>query len=202
MRCFVALDLPTPVKNHLVNTVAPLRERHQVKWVDRDQLHLTLLFAGDLPEENLRPLTDAVASVHLPPLQLSLDRFGWFPPRGMPRVVWVGLGGDVDALATLHAELERLTLPLGVEREKRGFTPHVTIGRIKGPFGALALLDRLREASSELNQKAFTPTRLAVYRSTLTPSGPRHERHYARDVPVAAAPADGFTADDLTRDRD
>ncbi|MEZ6036386.1 MAG: RNA 2',3'-cyclic phosphodiesterase [Planctomycetota bacterium] len=197
MRCFVALDLPVPVKNHIVKTVAPLRERHQVKWVDRDQLHLTLLFAGELPEENLRPLTDAVAGVHLPPLQLSLDRFGCFPPRGMPRVLWVGLGGDVDALATLHAELERLTLPLGVEREKRGFTPHVTIGRIKGPFGALALLDRMKEASTELNQKPFAPTRLAVYLSTLAPGGPRHERHYARDVPSAEMPAD-----DLTPDRD
>ena len=62
-----------------------------------------------------------------------------------------------------------------VPREKRGFTPHVTLGRVKSPFGALALLDALRAASKTLNTKPFTPTALVLYRSTLTPGGPLHE---------------------------
>lgn len=175
VRCFAALDLPPPVLNHIVKVSGPLRERYDIRWVARDQLRMTLMFAGELPDENADHLLDIVEDIELPPLSLSLDRFGAFPPKGMPRVVWAGFGGDVEALTRLQEELTERAEPLGVDREKRGFTPHVTLGRVQGQFGLLALIDQMKGLSEELNQKPFSPTALTLFRSTLTPSGPIYE---------------------------
>ncbi|HEB51647.1 MAG TPA: RNA 2',3'-cyclic phosphodiesterase [bacterium] len=181
MRCFVALDLPRPVKNHLHKVTAPLRERFDLKWVAPDQMHVTLVFAGDVEERAARELGHAVQEVALPPLSLSLASFGVFPPKGLPRVIWAGLGGDVEALRALHEELAARAEQIGVPREKRPFSPHVTVARLKSAFSALALLDRVHELSAELKKKPFAPTGLTLYRSTLTPGGPRHEALVTRD---------------------
>lgn len=175
MRCFAALDLPPPVLNHIVKVSGPLRERYDIRWVHRNQLHMTLMFAGELPDENVDHVLDIVDNIELPPLSLALDRFGAFPPKGMPRVVWAGFGGDVEALTRVQAELTERAEPLGVEREKRGFTPHVTLGRVQGQFGLLALIDQMKGLSDELNPKPFSPTALTLYQSILTPKGPIYE---------------------------
>lgn len=183
MRCFVALDLPQPVRNHLIKVSEPLRERYDIRWVDREQMHMTLLFAGELPNEHADALLDAIDSIELPPLSLSLAGFGAFPPRGMPRVVWAGIGGDVQAVRDLEQSLTELGEPFGIEREKRGFTPHVTLGRVQGQFGLLALIDQMKELGKELNAKPFAPTGLTVYESILTPKGPIYEVMMHRALP-------------------
>jgi len=176
VRCFVALDLPAPVRNHIGKLMAPLRERFDLKWVPRDQMHLTLAFGGDLDARDVDAFADVVEALDVPPLALSLTEFGRFPEHGPPRVAWVGIGADdLDALRGLHDELVDRGEPLGVPREKRGFTPHVTIGRVKTDFGAYALVDKLKEQSAQLNPKPFAPVALTLYESTLTPEGPRHD---------------------------
>jgi RNA 2',3'-cyclic 3'-phosphodiesterase len=185
VRCFVALDLPAGVRNHLVNLTQPLRERFDVKWVPADQLHLTLVFAGELDDEATADLVAIVEDVVLPPITLHLEQLGHFPPRGIPRVLWAGLGGDVAAVTALHQELVGAASHLGIEREKRGFTPHVTLGRVKSDFGALALLDELRTAGDNRKQKPFIPTELVLYRSRLRPSGPEHVPLLRRPVPTS-----------------
>lgn len=183
MRCFAALDLPTPVLNHLIKVSGPLRDRYDIRWVAQNQLHMSLMFAGELPDENVDNLLDIVEKIQLPPISLSLDRFGSFPPRGMPRVVWAGFGGDIDALEQLQHELTERAEPLGVDREKRGFTPHVTLGRVQGQFGLLALIDQMKKLSEGLNAKPFSPTTLTLYHSTLTPRGPVYEVMLRRQMP-------------------
>lgn len=175
MRCFVALDLPPPVRNHIANVGAPLRDKYDLKWVARDQLHATLVFAGELAEPDVDELADAVERLDVPPLSLFLSGFGAFPQKGLPRVVWAGLGGDVEALSAVRATLAEHAEALGVPRDKRRFTPHVTVGRVKSPFGTLALLDELQVRGRELKPKPFSPPAITLYASTLTPRGPRHE---------------------------
>ena len=149
MRCFVAFDLPRPVRNHLSNVVAPLRDRYDIRWVPPEQMHLTVLFAGELHEDGVDALAAEVAQGAPEPVSLALEPFGVFPPKGVPRVVWAGLGGDVDVVRATKERFEAAAEPLGVPREKRAFTPHVTLGRVKSPFGALALIDQLAELSGE-----------------------------------------------------
>ncbi len=183
MRCFVALDLPEPVRNHLAGLGAQFAGKGQVKWVPADQLHVTLLFAGDLPDEAAPALGRLLHEVALPALSLSLASLDHFPPRGEPRVIWAKLGGDVDALTALQAELAARAEPLGVPRDKRPFVPHVTLGRVKSPFGALALIDRVREVSKTLRDKPFATTALSLYASELWPEGPRHRQLERRLMP-------------------
>lgn len=175
MRCFAALELPSPVLNHLIKVSGPLRDRYDIRWVARDQLHMTLMFAGELPDENVDALLDVIDEIELPPISLRLDAFGAFPPKGMPRVVWAGFGGEIEPLTALQQGLAERAEPLGIAPEKRGFTPHVTLGRVQGQFGLLALIDQMGELSEELNPKPFSPTALTLYQSILTPRGPVYE---------------------------
>lgn len=187
MRCFVALDLPRPVCNYLAGLAGKLAGKGDVKWVPAHQLHLTLVFAGDVDEAAVAGLREVVRTAPLPAMELALAGLGHFPPRGEPRVVWAGLGGDLPALNALYEHLAAGAAALGVEREKRGFVPHVTLGRVKSPFGALALIDALRKLGTELRDKPFAPTALSLYGSELRPGGPLHTMLSTRAVPNAAA---------------
>ena len=175
MRCFVAFDLPQPVRNHLDAVTAPLRDRYDIRWVPPEQMHLTLLFAGDIDDAGVDALAGAVDRCDAAPLTLSLQPFGVFPAKGIPRVVWAGLGGDVEAVREAKDAFEAIGERLDLPREKRAFTPHVTLGRVKSPFGALALIDQLAERSQDLKDKPFQAPSLTLYESRLTPRGPRYE---------------------------
>lgn len=187
VRCFVALDLPPPVRVHLAKIADRVGSKGNVKWVPPDQMHLTLVFAGDLADADVDGLCEDVRTIDVPPLSLCLDGLGHFPPRGEPRVVWAALGGDLDALGRLQAELAERAARHGVPREKRGFVAHVTLGRVKSLFGALALVDQLRTLGAELNKKPFAPTGLVLYRSELRPGGPVHTPLVRRPMPNAPA---------------
>jgi 2'-5' RNA ligase len=186
VRCFVALDLPPPVQNHLATLAERLRARFPVKLVEPRQLHLTLLFAGDADAAAVDGLTSAVQAVDLPPLQLRLTGFGHFPPRGVPRVLWAGIGSDGDALAALHRDLAARGQAFGIATDPRGFTPHVTIGRTRSEFGGLALIDALTALGAELRPKPFAPTHLSLYASELRPAGPVHRPLWRRPAPAPA----------------
>jgi 2'-5' RNA ligase len=184
VRCFVALDLPRPVCNYLAGLAPHFGSKGNVKWVPSAQLHLTLVFAGELPAENADALREELAAVEVPPLSLRLTGLGHFPPRGEPRVVWAAMGGDVDALTGLYEQVATAAERQGIPREERGFVPHVTLGRVRSPFGALALVDQLQTVGATLRDKAFAPTGLVFYRSELRPSGPIHTPLLRRPVPA------------------
>jgi len=114
VRCFVALDVPAPVCNHLADVTKPLRQRYDVKWVPPSQMHMTLLFGGELDDDAVAELADIVRDIALPPLSFRLERLGHFPPRGLPHVLWAGLGGDVGEVTALQEELTERSKPLGV----------------------------------------------------------------------------------------
>ena len=80
MRCFVAFDLPRPVRNHLAKITSPLRDRYDIRWVPPEQLHLTVLFAGALEQYGVDALAAAVESYDPSPISLSLQPLGVFPP--------------------------------------------------------------------------------------------------------------------------
>jgi RNA 2',3'-cyclic 3'-phosphodiesterase len=193
VRLFVALDLPIPVLRHLANVTAPLHPRFDVKWVPPEQMHATLVFAGDVPPEVADELADHIDDLDLPSLSLHLGHLGHFPPRGVPRVLWAGLLGDVEPLTELQAELAALAVDLGVPREKRPFTPHVTLGRVRSNFGAFALADELVRAGANLRTKPFAPTSLTLYESELLPAGPEYRvftRRTFRSATEASEPND------------
>ncbi len=84
MRCFVALDLPVPVCNYLAGLASQFQKKGAVNWVPPDQLHMTLVFAGELDEAGVAGLREEVRQIEIPPLSFTLASLGHFPPRGEP----------------------------------------------------------------------------------------------------------------------
>lgn len=131
MRLFVALNLPSAVRQALWEATAPLRDRAPaVKWVRPEGIHLTLKFLGDATDERAPALTAALARAAsgARALTLALEGFGVFPDFRRPRIVWIGIVPD-PALEILQHRVEQEFAALGFPTEGRPFRPHATLGR-------------------------------------------------------------------------
>ena len=147
--------------------------RASVKWVEPQNLHFTLKFLGDVAEERTEAVTEALREVarRTPPFAGHVAGVGVFPSLSRPRVVWAGMTAGAEELAGLASEVEEALVPLGFERERRAFTPHLTLGRVK----SVVNVSNLAEAVQRHAEADFGPLRVdAVYlmRSDLRPSGP------------------------------
>jgi 2'-5' RNA ligase len=177
MRCFVALALPPPLRKLLVQVQDALRRADaDVKWVEEDNLHLSLKFLGDVDEEPLAKLKGilSVEALRWPAMGLDYSGVGAFPDHGAPRVVWAGCGGELEKLAGLAAAIERSAEQVGVPRERHPFVAHLTIGRVRSDRN----LKRLQSAIE--NQREVPLGRdevrgFVLFKSTLTPKGPVYE---------------------------
>jgi 2'-5' RNA ligase len=135
VRCFIAVELPDEVKAGLKELQAQLKSgrQAQVKWVDPYSIHLTLKFLGGVDGARIGPITAAMeeASQGIPPFSLKVEGLGAFPNLRRVQVVWVGVSGEVDRLAALQQRLESNLAQLGFAPEKRRFTPHLTLARVR-----------------------------------------------------------------------
>ena len=136
IRTFIALPIPDNIKDSLQSAILQLKgKNHGVRWVKPEGLHITLKFLGDIHEDLLGPLSvelDRAAQDHQA-LKLSLSSCGAFPNVKRPRVVWVGLTGDMEELSGLAASIEKACARCGILEEKRAFSGHITLGRLKAP---------------------------------------------------------------------
>ncbi|WP_129633489.1 RNA 2',3'-cyclic phosphodiesterase [Candidatus Oscillochloris fontis] len=132
MRLFIALDLPSPVRATLAATQTRLRRSDlAVRWAAVEGMHLTLQFLGESDPSLVPALLAGLAAIPPPAFHLQLAGLGVFPTPQRPRVVWVGLNGDLAALHDLHAQVLAATRPLGFLPEARTFAPHLTLGRVR-----------------------------------------------------------------------
>lgn len=134
-RTFVALPLPAAQRRAVGDLVEQLAHGTRgVRWVPEENLHVTLAFLGDLAEGERDRVAEAVreAAARHAPFPLALRGVGAFPGPRRPRVLWVGCAeGEAEAVA-LHRSVTAALEPLGHEPDPRPFTPHATIGRVKG----------------------------------------------------------------------
>ncbi|MFL6465761.1 MAG: RNA 2',3'-cyclic phosphodiesterase [Bryobacteraceae bacterium] len=151
MRIFTAIDLPSTALLRLERLLSVLRPEAQINWSPLDNLHITTKFIGQWPEERFPELTNALSSL-LPcrPFQVELKNLGWFPNGRSPRVLWVGVHGG-DGLAELARRTEEKLQELGVPKESREFSPHLTLARIKRPVS----LSRLKQIVGEIESAEF-----------------------------------------------
>jgi 2'-5' RNA ligase len=139
MRVFFGIELPEDVKAATGEIAADLRSRvaratprAAIRWVDPENLHVTLWFIGEVSEERLETLTQATGTPYATPaFRLELSGLATFPPTGSPRVLWVGITAGMPQLQALYAELSLRLSPLGFEPERRPYSPHLTIARIR-----------------------------------------------------------------------
>ena len=146
IRTFIAVGLDKSVRERTVALQDALAATGaEVKWVEPENLHLTLLFLGEVDDRDLVSVCRVVAEVsgRHAPFVLGVQGAGCFPNPRRPRTLWVGVGAGTQELVALHDALEAPLLELGCyRREERNYTPHITLGRVKSEESAepLALL--------------------------------------------------------------
>jgi 2'-5' RNA ligase len=182
LRLFVACELPPAMKATLSSLQEALREKGapRLRWVRPEGIHLTLKFLGAVPQEKVAAIREALAPTvqGIPPLALSLAEVGTFGDRRGPRVVWVGMQGDLEPLARLQQRVEKALEPLGFPPERRAFSPHLTLARVPDRMGSEERYP-LRELAKTIEVPPAAPVtidELSLMRSILGPGGAVYER--------------------------
>jgi len=177
-RLFVALELPEEIRSHLRALQEDLKRRtpgRAVRWVDPAGIHLTLHFLGDVERGRVEALDGALgaAARGRAPFELATGGLSCFPNARRPRVVWVGLGGQLAPLGALHAAVERELGALGFEPEDRAFHPHLTLGRVRQEAARPAVeeLARVLQGAAAEPSPPFRVADVILFRSELRPSG-------------------------------
>jgi RNA 2',3'-cyclic 3'-phosphodiesterase len=152
MRLFVALEIPSTTRENLTELLNALRAvSPQTRWVRPGNLHVTLKFIGEVPDLKLAPIRAALLQVRSEQsVTLDFRGLGFFPNEKHPRVFWVGIEASPN-LKTLAGNIENVMEPLGMTKEQRAFSPHLTLAR----FESQRLTDHLRAAIQENAARAF-----------------------------------------------
>jgi RNA 2',3'-cyclic 3'-phosphodiesterase len=181
MRLFTALALPLVVREHLLRIQQVLRQntpRDHVRWTSPDQVHLTLKFLGEVEPSLVDGLINRLKEIspRHSPLELRTDVLGSFPHARSPRVIWVGLGGDLDQLRALQLDVESKCAGAGDNQEQRPFSPHLTLGRVRpGPPSQAAELGRSVLRIATPAAVGWCQDEFQLIRSYLDPQGARYE---------------------------
>lgn len=178
MRLFIAFEMPDEVKKNVVELINELKKvEASIKWVEEKNLHITLKFLGWVEDKDLEKLIEMVSrSVeNFKSFKVDFKGMGTFPEGKAPRVVWVGATEGAEVLGKIAESLENNLSQAGFRSEKRGFTPHLTIGRIKDKKG----VDELKLKMAAIKNTEFGEAmidRLFIMKSTLTSKGPIYEK--------------------------
>jgi 2'-5' RNA ligase len=174
IRTFIAVGIEAPIRRKLVGVQRRLeRAAENVKWVEEENIHLTLKFLGQVDERALYDVCRAVQEVagEHEPFEMTVEGLGAFPHQRRPRVLWAGVSGGTEPLIELAEHIDLAMEQLGWGREPRRFTPHITIGRFRrvGVDIEAALADYQQwQAGTQY------VTQVEVMSSELSSHGPRY----------------------------
>jgi len=183
IRSFVAIELDEELRHQLSRIQRSLESKgvaDEVRWVKPDGVHLTLKFLGNVPASKIKEIVLAVTQGRdgVMPFTISFGGLGCFPTTKRPNVIWVGVGGDTTTLVRLQTAIEDRLSVLGYLPEKRGYTPHLTLGRV-----ARHVTDRDRRRLGDLIQEQAVGSlgemqvrEVCLMKSELSPAGARHTR--------------------------
>ena len=176
MRLFVALEIPAAVRDNLAAQVAELRELSakvadkRPRWVRPENLHVTLKFIGEVSPAKLEGIRGALSAIRSDaPVQIEFRRLGFFPNEQHPRVLWAGLDASPN-LSSLARDIDGALETQGIARERRAFTPHLTLARFEPP----GLHEKLRAAIQKNGARefgSFQTREFYLIESKLKPSG-------------------------------
>ncbi len=187
MRAFIAVDLSEDIRKKVEEVERYFSDDTGVglKLVDPGQVHQTLKFLGNVPEELVEPIKRELEGIDQEPFDIVLRGAGYFPPRGRQiRVVWLRIAGGVEELNALQEQVETRMVALGFPAEKHGFSPHITICRVKR-IESEAVRRRLLRKIAELSDVELGEMRVdavKLKRSRLTPRGPIYDDIYVKKL--------------------
>jgi 2'-5' RNA ligase len=170
-RLFVAIELPESSKRLLVDLDPQI---HGVRWLDAEQMHLTLGFFADVPEDVDLKLREKLSAIVFGAFFLPIIGVGTFPPKGPPKIIWIGVGRGHPHLFQLHKRVQESALGAGLEPELRPFHPHVTLARCQRI--SLQSVRKFLKSNVDLDAGMIRVDSFHLYSSKLTPAGPIHTR--------------------------
>lgn len=178
LRTFIAIELEEPLRLAIARVQGEFKRQTppgSVKWVAPEGIHLTLKFLGDTPAGRLDEIEAALtaACAGFAPFEFTVEGRGCFPNFRRPRVVWVAVRDKAGTLALLRAAVERYVAPLGWPTEERGFSPHLTLGRVSKGAKPVeeAAVGQMVENSVVEQIGAQQVTAVSLIRSDLRPTG-------------------------------
>lgn len=175
IRSFVAIELSSDAKAEITRVVEHLKDADAaVKWAHPQTVHLTLKFLGDVPEEKLEQVSEKLRSAvkNVSPFDFVLGETGVFPDWYRPRVLWVGTADGNEEVKALAAKVEKALFDEGFAEEKRPFSPHLTVGRIKSGKNIAKLSEEAR--SITVKPVKTRVSQIVLFSSDITPEGAVH----------------------------
>lgn len=180
MRTFIAIELPQEIRNSLASLQEQLRSSGaDVKWVAPVNIHLTLKFLGEIDEKKLDEVSKIIDDIakNKTTFAIRITSLGAFPKINYPRVIWVGIDkGDMETKEIAN-DLEEAIAKIGIPKEDRPFSSHITIGRLRSPQNRERLVKELNKLVDDFGKQnlEFSVTKITFFKSTLTPKGPIYD---------------------------
>jgi 2'-5' RNA ligase len=178
IRTFIAVEIEASIRRAAVKLIDRLRQAGgDVKWVEPENLHLTLKFLGDLGADGVARVCRAVqrAVAGVPPFEIEIRGAGAFPNASRPQTIWLGAGEGEQPMAEVSERVESALEPLGFRRESRPFRTHLTIGRVRRDGGRTAGLGPALDEMAGYEAGRMPVEEVVVFSSQLLRTGPVYE---------------------------
>jgi RNA 2',3'-cyclic 3'-phosphodiesterase len=170
-RLFVAIDLPKSTRQLLADLDPQIRG---VRWTEPSQMHLTLGFFADVPEDIELKLQEQLRAIKFGAFFLPVNRVGAFSSKGAPKIIWIGVGKAHPHLFQIHKRVQEAALTAGIEPELRPWHPHITIARCRDV--SAQTLRKFLKSNAEFDGGMIRVEAFHLYSSKLMPAGPIHIR--------------------------
>jgi len=188
MRVFIGIDLDDEIRTKIARFLDGVRGfAPDARWVRPESLHITLKFIGEQKPEQVDAISERLRQVEGRAMDIRLGGHGFFPTAKAPRVFWIGIqtGPELGALAT---NIDAAVAELGIPREDRPFSPHLTLARAgggsgspkwrkgDGPNSTFVVLEKRLAAMGELEFGTITAREFILYQSQLSPKGSKYTK--------------------------
>jgi len=173
IRTFISVPVPEPLFNLQKKLKVTISEKMgKIRWLHKDQIHLTIKFLGDTTEDSINDVRHVMQKVadEFKPFNISIQKTGCFPKIERPRVMWIGVSGELDKLYQLVEKIQKKLNPLGFPKDEKKYHPHITIARAKYPQKKTPDISTFLNTS--FNPIPFPIKKVQFISSELFPNGP------------------------------
>jgi 2'-5' RNA ligase len=175
IRSFIAIETPKDIRDNIGVLQTRLKPSlgNLVRWVAIENMHLTLIFLGEVKEDFLNKVMEQLTSVvkMVMPFEANINGLGAFPSQRSPRIIWIGMDKGKNEVIDLQTKVEKSLKTIGYKPEDRKFHPHLTIGRVKS-----VIKDSTKIFDNNYTSRNFPVKSIVLFKSTLRPQGPIYEK--------------------------
>jgi 2'-5' RNA ligase len=182
IRSFLAFELTEDIREIIFRVVLEIKRFPlDIRWVKVENIHLTVVFMGNIKEEDIIPISKVSERVcrNYAPFRIALTGADIFGKRHNPRVLWLGLNGDTERMSYFRDDLQKALIPFGIKEEKRPFKPHLTLGRFPTGRGRNNNLADILERYKKITSPVSMLKELSLFRSDLKRTGAVYTKLHA-----------------------